>query len=238
MRRLSDEAPESESPVIEIRERQWRVRNWLFGLLIVAVAVLSGLIYAGIRVNENREHRNAAMSGTTSHMSVALTDALRRVDERSSDARIAGIATAVAESRLQEASTRIARLTGSLARLGQEQTQLSTKLVALQQYGDRLNADNDKLRTDLVASNKRIVALQAQRVADSLALAEQTASLNRRLTSVADQTADIDKRVNHSSTTLRGVGSVAAANLAVGVIHLLGTKQGSDVKPSPATIDK
>lgn len=238
MRRLSDEAPESESPVIEIRERQWKIRNWLFGLLVVAIAVLSGLIYAGIRVNETREHRNAAASGQAGKLSADLQDALRRVDQQSSDARIAGIATAAAESRLQEASDRIARLSGHLARLNQEQDQLSTKLVALQQYSDRLTGDNEKLRADLAASSKRIVALQAQRVADSLALAEQTASLNRRLTSVADQTADIDRRVGKEKTALRGVGGVAAANLAVGVIHLLGTKQGSDVRPSAAAVDK
>lgn len=238
MRRLSDEAPESESPVIEIRERQWKVRNWLFGLLVVAITVLSGLIYAGIRINENREHRNVAASGQAGRLSADLQDALRKVDQQSSDARIAGIATAAAESRLQEASDRIARLSGSLSRLGTEQDQLSTKLVALQQYGDRLAGENEKLRADLATSSKRIVALQAQRVADSLALAEQNASLNRRLTSVADQTADIDRRVGTEKTALRGVGGVAAANLAVGVIHLLGTKQGTDVRPSAATLDK
>ena len=238
MRRLSDEAPESESPVIEIRERQWKIRNWLFGLLVVAITVLSGLIYAGIRINENREHRNVAVSGQAGRLSADLQDALQRVDQKSSDARIAGIATAAAESRLQEASDRIARLSGNLARLGSEQDELSTKLVTLQQYGDRLAGENEKLRSDLATSSKRILALQAQRVADSLALAEQNASLNRRLTSVADQTADIDRRVGKEKTALRGVGGVAAANLAVGVIHLLGTKQGTDVRPSAATVDK
>ncbi|MGE5179472.1 MAG: hypothetical protein ACM3PF_10290 [Bacteroidota bacterium] len=238
MRRLSDEAPESESPVIEIRERQWKIRNWLFGLLVVAITVLSGLIYAGIRINENREHRNVAASGQAGRLSADLQDALQRVDQKSSDARIAGIATAAAESRLQEASDRIARLSGNLARLGSEQDELSTKLVALQQYGDRLTGENEKLRADLATSSKRILALQAQRVADSLALAEQNASLNRRLTSVADQTADIDRRVGKEKTALRGVGGVAAANLAVGVIHLLGTKQGTDVRPSAASVDR
>jgi DNA anti-recombination protein RmuC len=238
MRRLSDEAPESESPVIEIRERQWKIRNWLLGVVVVAIAVLAGLIYAGIRVNETREHRNAAASGQAGKLSADLQDALRRVDQQSSDARIAGIATAAAEGRLQEASGRIARLSGSLARLNQEQDQLSTKLVTLQQYGDRLSSENEKLRADLATSSKRIVALQAQRVADSLALAEQNASLNRRLTSVANQTADIDRRVGREKTALRGVGGVAAANLAVGVIHLLGTKQGTDVRPSAASVDK
>ena len=223
MRRLSDEAP--ESPVIEIHEKQWTIRNWVMGGLVVAVVVLSGLIVAGIRVNEAREQRNRAVAAGTSGKFVAdIQDLMQRVNEKTTDTRIAGIAAAVAES--------------SLAQLSKEQEDLTATLAALQQQSARLSAENETLRADLVASNNRVVAFQAQRVADSLALAEQNASLNRRLSSVADQTADVDRRVGKSSSTMRGLGGVTAANFAVGLIHLLGTKQTSEVTPSTATVGR
>lgn len=236
MRRLSDEAT-SESPVIEVHERQWMVRNWLLGGLVLAVLVLSGLIVAGIRVNEAREQRNRAVAtGTAGKFVADLQDAMRRVDEKTTDSRIAGIAAAVAESSLAQAGVKIARMSANLAKLEQDQEELSGNLVALQDHAARLTSENEKLRADLVASNGRIAAFQGQRLADSLALAEQNASLNRRLSSVANQTADVDRRVGKSSTTMRGLGGVTAANVAVGLIHLLGTRQTNDVKPTTATV--
>lgn len=235
MRRLSDEAP--ESPVIEIHANQWTVRNWVLGGLIAAVLVLSGLIVAGIRVNENREQRNRAVAtGTAGKFVADLQDAMRRVDEKTTDSRIAGIAAAVAESSLAQAGVKIARMSAAMAQLTKEQDELSTNLLALQQHSARLSAENESLRGDLTASNSRIVAFQAQRVADSLALAEQNASLNRRLSSVADQTADVDRRVGKSGSTMRGIGGVTAANFAVGLIHLLGTRQSTEVRPTTTTV--
>jgi chromosome segregation ATPase len=237
MRRLSDEAP--ESPVIEIHEKQWTIRNWVMGGLVVAVVALSGLIVAGIRVNEAREQRNRAVATGTSGKFVAdIQDLMQRVNEKTTDSRIAGIAAAVAESSLAQAGVKIARMSASLAQLSREQEELTTTLGALQQQSARLSAENETLRADLAASNNRVVAFQAQRVADSLALAEQNASLNRRLSSVADQTADVDRRVGKSSSTMRGLGGVTAANFAVGLIHLLGTKQTSEVTPSTATVGR
>jgi DNA anti-recombination protein RmuC len=237
MRRLSDEAP--ESPVIEIHEKQWAIRNWVLGGLVVAVVVLSGLIVAGIRVNEAREQRNRAVASGTSGKFVAdIQDLMQRVNEKTTDSRIAGIAAAVAESSLAQAGVKIARMSASLAQLSKEQDELTTTLAALQQHSARLSAENETLRADLAASNNRVVAFQAQRVADSLALAEQNASLNRRLTSVADQTAEVDRRVGKSSSTMRGLGGVTAANFAVGLIHLLGTKQTSEVTPSTSTVGR
>lgn len=237
MRRLSDEAP--ESPVIEIHEKQWTIRNWVMGGLVVAVVVLSGLIVAGIRVNEAREQRNRAVATGTSGKFVAdIQDLMQRVNEKTTDTRIAGIAAAVAESSLAQAGVKIARMSANLAQLSKEQEDLTATLAALQQQSARLSAENETLRADLVASNNRVVAFQAQRVADSLALAEQNASLNRRLSSVADQTADVDRRVGKSSSTMRGLGGVTAANFAVGLIHLLGTKQTSEVTPSTATVGR
>jgi regulator of replication initiation timing len=236
MRRLSDEAP-SESPVIEIHEKQWMVRNWLLGGLVLAVLVLSGLIYAGIRVNENREQRNRSVAAGTAGKFVAdLQDAMRQVDAKTTDKRIAGIAAAVAESSLAQAGVEIARMSAGFAKLEREQEDLATNLVSLQEHAVRLTSENEKLRAELAASDGRIVAFQAQRLADSLALAEQNASWNRRLSTVADQTADVDRRVGKSSTTLRGIGGVTAANVAVGLIHLLGTKQANDVRPTTATV--
>ncbi|HTM01818.1 MAG TPA: hypothetical protein VL503_11935 [Candidatus Omnitrophota bacterium] len=237
MRRLSDEAP--ESPVIEIHEKQWTIRNWVMGGLVVAVVALSGLIVAGIRVNEAREQRNRAVATGTSGKFVAdIQDLMQRVNEKTTDSRIAGIAAAVAESSLAQAGVKIARMSASLAQLSREQEELTTTLGALQQQSARLSAENETLRADLAASNNRVVAFQAQRVADSLALAEQNASLNRRLSSVADQTADVDRRVGKSGSTMRGLGGVTAANFAVGLIHLLGTKQTSEVTPSTATVGR
>lgn len=236
MRRLSDEAA-SESPVIEIHETQWMVRNWLIGGLVLAVLVLSGLIYAGIRVNESREQRNRAVAtGTAGKFVADLQDAMRQVDAKTTDSRIAGIAAAVAESSLAQAGVQIARMSAGVAQLEKEQANLSANLVALQDHAARLTSENEKLRAELVESNGRIVAFQGQRLADSLALAEQNASWNRRLSTVADQTADVDRRVGKSSTILRGIGGVTAANVAVGLIHLLGTKQANDVRPTTATV--
>lgn len=237
MRRLSDEAP--ESPVIEIHEKQWTMRNWVLGGLVVAVVALSGLIVAGIRVNEAREQRNRAVAaGTTGKFVADIQDVMQRVNEKTTDSRIAGIAAAVAESSLAQAGVKIARMSANLTQLSKEQEELTTTLAALQQHSARLSSENEALRADLSASNNRVVAFQAQRVADSLALAEQNASLNRRLTSVADQTADVDRRVGKSSSTMRGLGGVTAANFAVGLIHLLGTKQTSEVTPSTATVGR
>jgi len=236
MRRLSDEAS-PESPVVEIHEKQWAIHNWLLGGLVLAVVILSGLIYAGIRVNEAREQRNRAIAaGTSGKFVTDLQDAMRRVDEKTTDSRIAGIAAAVAESSLAQAGVKIARLSGNLAQLEKDQAELTATLAALQDHGAQLSAENEKLRADLAASNSRIVAFQAERVADSLAVAEQNASLNRRLSRVADQTADVDRRVGKSSSVMRGFGGMSVANFAVGMIHLLGTKQTTDVKPTTATV--
>src|SRR5512132_923869 len=142
MRRLSDEAP--ESPVIEIHEKQWTIRNWVMGGLVVAVVVLSGLIVAGIRVNEAREQRNRAVATGTSGKFVAdIQDLMQRVNEKTTDTRIAGIAAAVAESSLAQAGVKIARMSASLAQLSKEQDELTTTLAALQQHSARLSAENE-----------------------------------------------------------------------------------------------
>lgn len=235
MRRLSDEAP--ESPVVEIRERQWIIRNWLLAGLVAAVLAIFGLIYAGIQVNEQREHRNRAIV-SSQQIAADLKDAVMRVDQRTADARISSLAAAAAESTIATSADRIARLSGKITQLETAQQGLVATLADLREYGDRLAAENQKLRSDLEASDRRVVALRSELLADSLALAERSASLDRRIRTVADQTADVDKRVGRSSSTLRGIGSVTAANLAVGMIHLLGTKQATDVKPSTATVGK
>jgi hypothetical protein len=232
MRRLSDEAP-VESPVIEIRERQWMIRNWLLGGLLAAVLILSGFIYAGIRVNETREQRNRAVaSGQSGKLVADLKDAIRLMDERTTDDRIARIAGAVAKEEISTAGERVARLSGNLSQLEGAQVKLAESVTALQACGETMKAENMNLRAELESSRLQIRALHSQRLADSLALAEQSASLDRRLRSVAEQTSDVDKRVGQSKTTLRGFGGVSVANLAVSVIHLLGTKQTTEVRPT------
>lgn len=229
MRRLSEESP--DSPVIEIRERQWVLRNWLLGGLTIAVLILAGLVYAGIRVNEDREHRNAALVSGQSRLA-ELKDILRSMEVRTSDARIAEVATTAAEGKMDEATARVARLSGKLAELESTQQRLFATLATVQETSNRLAAENETLRAELATSNGRIVQLQSELLADSLVLAEQNASLDRRLRTVADHTSEVDRRVGKSSTTLRGFGGVSVANFAVSLIHLLGTKQATDVKPS------
>jgi hypothetical protein len=233
MRRLSDESP--DSPVIEIRERQWTLRNWVLAGLVVAVLAIFGLIYAGIQVNEQREHRNRAIV-SSQQIAADLKDAVLRVDQRTADARISSLAAAAAESTIAGSADRIARLSGKITQLETAQQALVATLAELREYGDRLAAENQTLRSDLQAGDRRIASLRSELLADSLALAERSASLDRRIRTVADQTAEVDKRVGKSSSTLRGIGGVTAANLAVGMIHLLGTKQTSDVKPTTATV--
>lgn len=236
MRRLSEEEP--ESPVIEIHQRQWVIRNWLLGGLVFAVLVLSGLIYAGIRVNEGRDQRNQAVaSGQSGKISADLRDAVMKVNAATADARITTIATAAVESRIAAATDRFTTLSGKIAAMEDDQQRLAASFASLQEYADRLDAENVKLHAELAASRGLIVSLQSQRLADSLALAEQNASLNRRISTVADHTSDVDRRVGKSSTSLRGLGGVTAANVAVSLIHLLGTKQATDVKPS-SSIDR
>lgn len=235
IRRLSDEAPE-ESPVIQIHEKQWVLRNWLLGALVLAVLVLSGLIVAGIRINETREARNRAVAESRAQLAADLQDVMRRADAKTTDAHITGIVAAMADSTRAQAAVRVARMSAELSRLQKEQAELSTTLASLQECGAHMTTENEHLRAELEASNRRIEGLQAQRLADSLALAERNATLDRRLSRVADQTADVDRRVGKSSGTLRGIGGVTAANFAVGLIHLLGTKETSDVKPTTATV--
>jgi septal ring factor EnvC (AmiA/AmiB activator) len=233
MRRLSEESP--ESPVIEIHERQWTIRNWLLGGLVAAVLILLGLIYAGIRVNESREIRNRALANSP-QVAADLKDAVSRVSERTTDARITSLAAAAAETAIRESTDRIARLSGKLSQLEGAQQSLNASLGTLQEYGNKLAAENEKLRADLLASNSRIVALQSELLADSIALSERSASLDRRIRTVADQAADLDRRLGRSSTAMRGFGGMSVANLAVSMIHLLGTKQTADVKPTASTV--
>jgi hypothetical protein len=234
MRRLSDDAP-VESPVIEIRERQWMIRNWLLGGLVAAVLILSGLIVAGIRVNEIREQRTRALaSGQSGKLVSDLRDAIRMMDERTTDARIAGVATAVAKQQIAAAAAgdRLTYLSRNLSAIEEGQKAQSEMIAGLQSCGERMKAENEALRAELTLSRSLIAALESQRLADSLALAERTASLDRRIRSMDDQTSSVDKRVGQSNSVLRGVGGLTVANLAVSVIHLLGTKQTTDVGPT------
>lgn len=231
MRRLSEESP--ESPVIEIHERQWIIRNWLMGGLIAAVLILSGFIYAGIRVNEEREQRNRAVaSGQAGQIAADLKDAVLKVNQATSDERIGTIAMAAVDSKIADATVRFSRLSGKLAAMEDAQQRVAITLSSMEECGARLNRENEKLRAELAASNARIAEMQSQRLADSLALAEQNATLSRRVQTLADQTTDVDRRLGKSSTSMRGLGGVTAANFAVSLIHLLGTKQATDVSPS------
>ena len=168
MRRLSEESP--ESPVIEIRERQWIIRNWLLGGLIAAVLMLSGFIYAGIRVNEDREQRNRAVaSGQAGQIAADLKDAVLKVNQATSDERIASVAMAAVDSKIEDATVRFTRLSGKLAAMEDAQQRVAITLASMEECGARLNRENEKLRAELAASNALIADLKSQRLADSLA---------------------------------------------------------------------
>ena len=98
----------------------------LLGGLIAAVLMLSGFIYAGIRVNEDREQRNRAVEeGQAGQIAADLKAMVLKVNQATSDERIASVAMAAVDSKIEDATVLSTRLSGKLAAMEDAQQRAS-----------------------------------------------------------------------------------------------------------------